>query len=613
MKKLSFIPLLMLCCLGEVSAQNYGSFASGVFLTKNGSAVGYGVTGDAVNQIAPNPFSGTLGTFQQNSGTLILNGGETKTYKQNWANVCGSTLYYSAHTTGTAGTYSTISLPYKAGCNGGTFSDGLGNCGGNDQKWSTSANSIDLTTLCPGNYTLDVYYSVPGSNNNTYDCGDISGIGSAASPAGSVTFTITGTAPTVTAGATNCNTGAATLTASNYTGNITWSNGQTGASITAPVGSYTATSNLNGCTSPKSGVATVAPCAAACPANGNLLVNGSFEDAVVPPANGWAALTQPGWMELAPGNNGLIETWKGSAYDIQAPSGNQFVELNYLTLGTIAQDVNVVPNQSMTLSFYHRARIFYADHNESVRVDVVDLNTNQVIHTITSNVMGDWENVTTTFTPTTDKIEVRFVSLNASGDGNDYSFGNFLDDIALNYNSCLCGSPITIVGDTTVCLASGEYSTLRVDGCAGGNISWVYNNQGDPYVSQTTYGFTGVSYVASCSQPGCPDTTFSPSVTVSCDAQQRGINNSALSTEPVSLSVAPNPVMDAAKLKLSGFNNGEISIQITNLNGSVISNTKSINVNGIDLPLDMSQLRSGMYFIKAQQGNKIAVSKVIKK
>jgi hypothetical protein len=195
MKKIVFILLASLSVL-NAQAQSYGTFASAVFISQSGTETGYNITGSGQNLIGKpqDQFTGNLGSYTQYSANLILNGGEVKTYKDNNANVCGATMFYSIHSVGGSSEFMPLTLPYKAGCSGGIFSDQLGPCGGNDQKWSSESYAIDLTTYTPGNYAIDIYYQIPGSNVSNAACDQMDTIGNSLSLAGSMTFTIT--APT---------------------------------------------------------------------------------------------------------------------------------------------------------------------------------------------------------------------------------------------------------------------------------------------------------------------------------------------------------------------------------------------------------------------------------
>ncbi len=158
----------------KVVGQNFGEFASAIYLNNCGSSQFYNTTGSGANCINPTcgtVFNGTnYGSFNQNSAGFSLRGGEIKTWKNGSGNVCSARLNYVIYTTGArpgSPSFSVMNLPFKCGCGGATFTDGLGPCGGNDQKWSIESNNVNLTTRPPGNYTIEIYYDYLGGNTSS--------------------------------------------------------------------------------------------------------------------------------------------------------------------------------------------------------------------------------------------------------------------------------------------------------------------------------------------------------------------------------------------------------------------------------------------------------------
>lgn len=160
------------------SAQNFGEFASAITLEMCGSPSTFNITGtgaNCINSSCGTIFQGTnLGVFNQNSGGIRIKGGELKTWKNGGANVCGASILYTCYLTGfrpSSPVFTAINLPFKANCSSGSFTDGFGPCGGNDQKWGTSANTIDLSTLSLGSNTIEVYIQYYGDDFSTSGCG----------------------------------------------------------------------------------------------------------------------------------------------------------------------------------------------------------------------------------------------------------------------------------------------------------------------------------------------------------------------------------------------------------------------------------------------------------
>ncbi len=103
-----------------------------------------------------------LGTITS-STSLLLIGGEIKTFKNGGSDVTGAALFYRVYKSGdTPGSYSSFSLP---------FAENLVNPG--DQKWQSLSNSIQLRSLMtsPGTWVIDIYWeaytNIDGTHQNT--------------------------------------------------------------------------------------------------------------------------------------------------------------------------------------------------------------------------------------------------------------------------------------------------------------------------------------------------------------------------------------------------------------------------------------------------------------
>lgn len=95
-------------------------------------------------------FSSGLGSFTSSS-TLVIRGGEVKSYKNSGGDVTGAALFYRVYKSGDApGGYSSIALPYDS------------ELGGGDQKWDELAANVNLIplTTSAGTWNVDVYWEV---------------------------------------------------------------------------------------------------------------------------------------------------------------------------------------------------------------------------------------------------------------------------------------------------------------------------------------------------------------------------------------------------------------------------------------------------------------------
>lgn len=161
-------------------AQTFGTSASAVWISDCNQDSYFntsGLIGPAANVFT----NSSLGTHTQNSHTLILRGGEVRTFKTpGVANVCNAHLYYRIYPqSGVPGAFNLIDLVFMEDCDvpSSQFPSG-GSCVLGDQKWSLILDDgttvpyspVDLTTFAPGNYTLEVYYDISGSSSNTTAC-----------------------------------------------------------------------------------------------------------------------------------------------------------------------------------------------------------------------------------------------------------------------------------------------------------------------------------------------------------------------------------------------------------------------------------------------------------
>jgi large repetitive protein len=175
---ITFVIAFLFCSISH--AQTFGTSASAVWISDCNQDNYYntsGLIGPAGNVFTNNNF----GTHTRNSGTLVLRGGEVRTFKTIGVNnVCGAKLHYRIYSqSGVPGTFNTIDLLFMEDCDMGLnqFPSG-GSCVLGDQKWNMIIDDgttvpyapVDLTALAPGNYILEVYYDVTGSSTSTTAC-----------------------------------------------------------------------------------------------------------------------------------------------------------------------------------------------------------------------------------------------------------------------------------------------------------------------------------------------------------------------------------------------------------------------------------------------------------
>ena len=232
---------------------NFGTFASATMIENCVNNQFYNTTwANLPDQINPSGdlFDGfNYGPFFQNSSTLILRGGEVKTFKNSGANVCGSKLYYTVYSVGNQPLnpiFSILNLPFKESCTVGpnSFPTGGPCFNATDQKWAKENYNIDLTTYPPGDYVIEVYYSVPGSFTSTTGCNDTIYVNNNGSNYKAL-FQIK-PQPIISGGPLNICPGNSSTLTSNFTTGNTWSNSSVNQSITVNTsGTYTLTVNLS--------------------------------------------------------------------------------------------------------------------------------------------------------------------------------------------------------------------------------------------------------------------------------------------------------------------------------------------------------------------------------
>ena len=219
-----FIEVLATC--------TFNSFATAVWIENcNNTATDgnfFNVTGSGTNLIGPtaNVFpSSNLGNYVQNSGNLIFRGAELKSFKTATSNVCSARLNYRIYQASTTpGTFTVLNLPFFDDCNAGNFPSG-GPCNAGDQKWqevlNDSESPIDLTALAPGNYIIEVFFSLTGDNDSPSQCDDTilvnnNGVNYSATFSIQANPTFTFTNPT------SCNGTEGSITISGFTPNVSY-------------------------------------------------------------------------------------------------------------------------------------------------------------------------------------------------------------------------------------------------------------------------------------------------------------------------------------------------------------------------------------------------------
>ena len=147
-----FFPFVVLTCLA-----NCGIFQSYIILDIDHGGNSYFAGGYNADMHTPVYTGYDLGS----PSSLILMGGEMKTWKNSGCDVTGAYLNFEVYKEGEElNTYTSINLP---------FSQNLGNAG--DQKWEETNANINLMSLMnsSGTWKIEVYWHSPTSWGDRYD------------------------------------------------------------------------------------------------------------------------------------------------------------------------------------------------------------------------------------------------------------------------------------------------------------------------------------------------------------------------------------------------------------------------------------------------------------
>lgn len=152
MKKLYYLTLLFVVSILNAGTGIYGSYA---------------IVDDAYYNCKSSDsdktdFNGNdFGAFTVSS-TLMINGGEVKTWKDNGGDITGAYMYYRVYKTGTAEPdFTEIQLSW--------VEDGI-DSSSNNQKWAkTDEENNLLSGLSTGSYTLEVYFKATTNEGDVLD------------------------------------------------------------------------------------------------------------------------------------------------------------------------------------------------------------------------------------------------------------------------------------------------------------------------------------------------------------------------------------------------------------------------------------------------------------
>lgn len=167
----------------------------------------------------------------------------------------------------------------------------------------------------------------------------------------------------------------------------------------------------------------------------NLIRNGSFETPVMDRAWGFTQVDQ--WRDGTFG--GLLEVWNAPLMGLQAPDGQQILELNSTGQHEIKQDVLVEPNSTYRLSWYQKKRVSI-DESTTGEIDSADAIIEQALCYAED---FEWNLCELEFNSGDNTFITVIIGPNTSG-----SMGNLIDDVRLELVSSPPSSPTPTPSDT---------------------------------------------------------------------------------------------------------------------------------------------------------------------
>lgn len=170
----------------------------------------------------------------------------------------------------------------------------------------------------------------------------------------------------------------------------------------------------------------------------NFLCNSDFEDnQVVGP--GGQGFFHPELIPCWNTTEDFIEVWGDGFQGVPSYSGNQFIELNAHTVGTLYQDFTITPGSTTTITFAHRGRVgFTNDMSVAIEPSPLGSGTPVILGTF-SAVDTAWTLNSVSYTFPNNSVTAYTLSFISLPVGGSSAGGNFLDAITVACPSSICG------------------------------------------------------------------------------------------------------------------------------------------------------------------------------
>lgn len=322
-----------------------------------------------------------------------------------------------------------------------------------------------------------------------------------------------------------------------------------------------------------------------------------FENPAI--TSSWGIVSVPSWTNLV--DNNKIEVHK-NVLGIPIPNGNQYIEVNGSTYGKIYQDVTVLANKSLQLSFMYRAR---TSAIEKIKVTLFDPTNNSNTYsfnaTATSNL---WKKITANYSSALNQTKVRILIEGVTGQS--AGSGNLIDDVNFNYYDCANNSSV-VIGFNEICNGSSTILSLLNN---NNIVSYLWSTgETTPTISVNQIGSYSVTVTLN---DGSTLTSSAFNVTTCNIIVNRETEGKTLD-KVINYNVIlyPNPSVSKFSLNLVSDSDADVEISVFDLQGRNIENKiiSKENLNSITLG---ANLPSGIYNVIVKQGENIKSQRLIK-
>jgi hypothetical protein len=308
----------------------------------------------------------------------------------------------------------------------------------------------------------------------------------------------------------------------------------------------------------------------------------------------------PSWTNLA--DNNRIEVHK-NVLGIPVPNGNQYIEVNGSALGKIYQDVTVLANKSLQLSFMYRAR---TSAIEKIKVTLFDPTNNSNIYSFNATATTNlWKKITANYSSALNQTKVRILIEGVTGFSP--GAGNLIDDVNFNYYDCANNSSV-VIGLNEICNGSSTILSLLNN---NNIVSYLWSTgETTPTISVNQAGSYSVTVTLN---DGSSITSSAFNVSTCNEIFNRKTEEKTID-KVINYNVIlyPNPTVSSFSINVVSDNNEMIEVSVYDIQGRNIEN-KTFNKEDINSITIGDTLPTGIYNVIVKQGENIKSQRLIKK